>query len=127
MFFDIGNPALCKRNVCAVVKTHIHCADRADIVHIYKERAVYLNKFPVLQQAVAYGREQFCADNLFPSTRIVDNFAVLGFYIGQFGQGNLCTPIRLFSTRKCPCSCVFTRRMSSMAAKKALEDTGFIR
>ena len=77
MFFDIGNPALCKRNVCAVVKTHIHCADRADIVHIYKERAVYLNKFPVLQQAVAYGREQFCADNLFPSTRIVDNFAAM--------------------------------------------------
>ena len=88
MFFDIGNPALCKRNVCAVVKTHIHCADRADIVHIYKERAVHLNKFPVLQQAVAYGREQFCADNLFPSTRIVDNFAVLGFYLDQFGQGN---------------------------------------
>lgn len=127
MFFDIGNPALCKRNVCAVVKTHIHCADRADIVHIYKERAVYLNKFPVLQQAVAYGREQFCADNLFPSTRIVDNFAVLGFYIDQFGQGNFMYANPLFSTRKCPCSCVFTRRMSSMAAKKALEDTGFIR
>ena len=51
MFFDIGNPALCKRNVCAVVKTHIHCADRADIVHIYKERAVYLNKFPVSSNA----------------------------------------------------------------------------
>ena len=89
MFFDIGNPALCKRNVCAVVKTHIHCADRADIVHIYKERAVYLNKFPVLQQAVAYGREQFCADNLFPSTRIVDNFAVLGFYIDPVRTGEL--------------------------------------
>ena len=39
--------------------------------------------------AVAYGREQFCADNLFPSTRIVDNFAVLGFYIDPVSYTHL--------------------------------------
>ena len=89
MFLDIGHAALGERKTFAGHKLHVGCADRADIVHIDKIRAVRENEFPVLQQFIADRSKQIRAGDLLATVRIIDDFAVLCLDKNNLGQADL--------------------------------------